>query len=83
MVPKFPRGDWDQTEGQAPPAVRWLGRLSDFKARLREGTTAASSITLAFKGGGAFNRLLKSGPRFLGRRCEIGVFDETRPVVTP
>ena len=55
-----------------------VGRPSEAKARFKEGTIAASSVTFAVVGEVVFNRLRKSGLWLLGRRYDVGVFEEIR-----
>ena len=61
--------------------TRWLGQPSKAKARFKEGTIVASSVTSAVAGETVFNRLCKCGLRLLGRRHDFEVFEEIRPDV--
>ena len=62
-----------------PLAVRWLGKLSEIRERVREGKITASSVTFVVRGEEVAGKLVKNGLRIMGRLYQVELYEEARP----
>jgi hypothetical protein len=62
-----------------PTEIRWLARNEDIRAKLREGTKEATSVTFAISGEASFAYFRRHGVHLLGERYKVELFEEARP----